>query len=261
MPALDSVRLAYLPQNAPPRVVGLVVSTETSPDSDAAPSSTPASSSTAAYSITVTDTGEDGASTVSGTSTQNLAKSTSDKVRISWHTEDLDGDRLVFALQFRGAGEQNWKLIEEDLETTTYAIDSDALADGRYFFRVVASDRRDNPPEWARESDRVSSPVLVDHTPPTVEIVESKVEDGAVQVTLTARDAASALLRCEYALDAGEWTPLAAEDGIIDSPSERFTVKLGQLHGEHLLVFRVYDSARNAGLAKKLLELPARSSR
>jgi hypothetical protein len=47
---------------------------------------------------------------------------------------------------------------------------------------------------------------------------------------------------------------VAAQDGIIDSPQERFTVRLENLPpGEHLLVLRVLDAASNAGLARVVL--------
>ena len=254
-PGLDSVRLAYLPQNAAPRVMGLVVSTEATANPASTSTASPGTSSSAAYSITVTESGESGASTVSGTSTQNLPRSASDKIRVSWHTEDLDGDRLIYTLYFRGAGEREWKVVKRDLEEESFTLDSDALADGRYYFRVLASDRRDNPPEWAREGDRVSAPVLVDHTPPSVEAGEPARRDGSVEVVFEARDQASALQRGEYSLDAGRWTPIAPEDGICDAPRERFVVHLDSLtDGEHLLVVRVYDAAQNAGLAKVVLQ-------
>jgi hypothetical protein len=76
----------------------------------------------------------------------------------------------------------------------------------------------------------------------------------SVEVAFEAVDAASSLRRAEYSLDAGPWTPVAAQDGIIDSPQERFTVRLENLSpGEHLLVLRVVDAGHNAGLARVVL--------
>ena len=44
---------------------------------------------------------------------------------------------------------------------------------------------------------------------------------------------------------------MEAADGIIDSPRERFLVRLDNLTpGEHLVVVRALDAANNAGLAK-----------
>ena len=62
------------------------------------------------------------------------------------------------------------------------------------------------------------------------------------------------LRRCEYSVDAGTWTPLEAQDGVIDSPREKLVVRLENLSaGEHVLVLRAVDSANNAGLAKVVL--------
>lgn len=252
-PRLDSVTLAYLPQNSPPRVTSITVTSQaTSRPAAAASSSTGTDSSP--YSITVTASGEAGASTVSGTSTKKLARSISDRVRVSWQAEDVDGDRLVYSLYFRGAGEREWKLLKADLRTTSFRLGSDRLADGKYFFRVVASDRLANPPATAMESDRVSAPVLIDHTPPLVRIYPPLRKGKTVELRAEASDAASALRRCEYSLDAGPWIPLASDDGIIDSRNETFHLHLDNVPaGEHLVVVRAYDSAENAGLAKVVL--------
>ncbi len=252
-PVLHSVTLAYLPANSTPRVTNISISSQAAP-TPAAASQPAQSTDTSAYSITVTDTGQSGASTVSGTATQKLTKSSSDQLQITWQAEDADGDKLTYSLYFRGEGEREWKLMKSDLEEAKYALDSDTLADGKYFFRVQVSDRLVNPPQWARESDRVGGPVLVDHTPPVVTIAEPRRSPDEVTVAVGASDAASALRRCEYSLDAGPWTPVAAQDGIIDSRQETFEIRPGLLAaGEHLLVVRVYDSANNAGLAKVVL--------
>jgi hypothetical protein len=59
---------------------------------------------------------------------------------------------------------------------------------------------------------------------------------------------------CEYSLDAGLWQPIESNDGVTDSPRESFHLHLDALRpGEHLLVFRVYDTANNAGLARIVL--------
>jgi hypothetical protein len=70
-----------------------------------------------------------------------------------------------------------------------------------------------------------------------------------------AADAASALRHCEYSLDAGDWIPVEAADGVIDSLREKFSLDLTSLKpGEHLLVVRASDSANNAGVAKVVLK-------
>jgi hypothetical protein len=173
---------------------------------------------------------------------------------ISWQADDPDGDKLVYEVDFRGEGQRDWILLKKDLHDTNYSIDGDALADGSYFFKVTASDREANAPAVAKDSDLVSSPVLIDNTPPTIKVQSSKRTGAAADISFDAQDSASALRRAEYALDAGPWTPVAPVDGILDSPSEEFRLHIDAIPaGEHLLVIRVADSGGNTGLAKVVL--------
>ena len=102
------------------------------------------------------------------------------------------------------------------------------LADGKYYFRVVASDRESNSPSAAREAILDSNPVMIDNTPPAVTIGAVRYADGSAHIEWEAADAASALRRCEYSLDAGDWIPVEAADGVIDSLREKFALDLAE---------------------------------
>jgi len=252
-PVLDSITLAYLPQNSPPVVKSInVVSQSVAASQTAKPA---ASSSSAAYSVTVSDTGDFASSAAAGTPTQTLPRAASQQITVAWQAEDPDGDRLVYSVYFRGEGETQWKLLRGDTHDNSVTFDADVLADGKYFFRVVASDREANPPATAREGQLVSAPVMIDNTPPVVTITVVRHSGAAAHIEFEAADAASALRRCEYSLDAASWVPVAAADGIIDSLREKFVLDLtGLAPGEHLLVIRAADSANNTGLAKVILK-------
>ena len=248
-PGITSVALAYLPQNSPPIIRSIsVVNVATAQAGKTAA----ASSSSAAYSVTVTDT--DSSATSAGTATQTLTRAVNQQITVSWQAEDPDGDRLVYALYFRGDDETQWKLFKADLHDTSVTFDADVLADGKYFFRVVASDRESNPTPSARDSQLVSSPVMIDNTPPVVTVGTVRYAAGSAHIEFSAADAASALRRCEYSLDASSWFPVEAADGVIDSLRESFSLDLSNLTpGEHLVVLRVGDSANNNGVAKVVL--------
>jgi hypothetical protein len=255
---LENVIAAYLPQNNPPIVRSVTVLTTATPASAsskaAAQSGSTASGATTPYSVTVTDTGDAAPVSSTGTPTQTLSRAAQQQLMISWQADDPDGDKLVYELDFRGEGQRDWIVLKKDLHDTTYTIDGDALADGRYFFKVTASDREANAPASAKESDLVSSPVLIDNTPPVIRIQSAKRAGAGADVSFDAQDSASALRRAEYAFDAGSWTPVSPVDGIIDSPSEEFRLHIDAVPaGEHLLVIRVVDSGGNTGLAKVVL--------
>lgn len=250
-PVLENVSVAYLPQNTPPVLKNITVVTQLAATTAGKP---PAQTATAVYSITVTDTGDAAPAMSTGTPTQTASRAASQQLNVSWQAEDADGDRLVYSLWFRGEGEREWKLLKANMHETTLAIDGDALADGKYFFRAVASDSEVNPRNVAREVELVSSPVLIDNTPPVLSVAAPRKTGTGFEVEFEAVDSASALRRCEYSVDAGTWMPIESLDGVIDSPREKFLVRLENLSsGEHVLVLRAVDSANNAGLAKVIL--------
>jgi len=247
---IENVSIAYLPQNNPPVVRSINVTTQAV---NSAAQQKPNSSASAAYSITVTDTGE--SSTAAGTPTQALSRASTSQIQITWQADDPDGDRLVYALYFRGEEETEWKLLRMNMFENTLLLDGDVLADGRYYFRVVASDKPSNPPNLARESELVSAPVLIDNTPPVVTLSAPRRNEGHLEVDADVVDRTSPLRRCEYSIDAGPWTPVEAADGVTDSPHEEFHIVIDKLRpGEHLVVVRAYDTANNAGLAKVVVK-------
>ena len=249
-PVVDSVNIAYLPQNTPPVVKSITVMTQavaTSTSKTAAPQA-PAQ---AAYSMTVTDTGDAPQASSAGTPAQTLNRATTQQLSVSWQAEDPDGDKLVFNVYFRGEGEREWKLLKANLQENIVVLDGDVLADGRYYFRVVASDRLVNPPSTARTGELIGIPVLIDNTPPVLTPGEPRRNGAGLELDVDAVDAASPLRRAEYSLDAGPWTPIEAADGLIDSQREKLLVRIDALPaGEHLIVVRAYDAAGNAGLCK-----------
>ena len=117
-PVVSGVTLAYLPQNNPPVVHTLNVTTQLAP-APAGAKSPAAQASTGTYSITVTDTGEAGASTVSGTASQVMNRGLNQQIQIIWAADDPDGDRLIYAVYFRGEDETQWKLLRGDFGDTT----------------------------------------------------------------------------------------------------------------------------------------------
>ncbi len=214
---IENISAAYLPQNNPPAVHSVTVIAMVTPTAAA-----PKTATSPSFSVTVTDTGDATPNSSTGTPSQTLSRAASQQILISWTADDPDADKLVYELDFRGEGEQAWKPLKKDLPDMSYTIDADSLADGRYFFKVIASDRPSNPPASAREAELISSPVLIDNTPPTVRIQSAARAGDGIDVAFDAQDAASALRRAEWSLDAGPWKPVAPVTGILDSPAEQF---------------------------------------
>ena len=75
------------------------------------------------------------------------------QIQIIWQADDPDGDRLVYSIYFRGEDENEWKLLRENFNETMLTLEGDVLADGRYLFRVVASDKASNSGDSVRQAE------------------------------------------------------------------------------------------------------------
>src|SRR5262249_53063020 len=105
--------------------------------------------------------------------------------------------------------------------------------------------------------DRESVAFLVDHDPPRVQI-EPKGRGASVRLT----DGLTRLVKAEYAVDGGSWTPIFPEDGLFDTLREQIAVSLPHLTpGTHLLMVKATDAAGNVGTGDALLDVPDRSGK
>jgi hypothetical protein len=174
---------------------------------------------------------------------------------LQWTSEDRNGDRMIYDVMYREAGESTFKLLRGGLTDTFIAIDGQALADGRYVFKVVAKDSPSNPPATSLAGERISEPIDIDNTAPVVtSTAPAQVSGPTARVTFDAVDASSYLTRAEYSVNGGEWLPAMAEDGISDSPRERYTVEVPlTMPGEYAITIRVYDVNSNAGNTRVLV--------
>jgi hypothetical protein len=154
---------------------------------------------------------------------------------VAWSAEDANRDALLFRVELQaldGPGAQDgFRVVGDDLEHPFHSFDSRALPDGRYQFRVTASDRPSNPPDQALTDAYPSEPFTVDNAPPVIRAVTAEPVAGGVRVTAQAKDAVSPLAAAEVSLDGGPWLMLPAQDGLTDAPEETFTVVLGTLAG------------------------------
>jgi hypothetical protein len=250
--SIDTVSVPYLPRNGPPAIRSVTVTSvvNTNPLKSGAANT----SASSAYSITVTDTGEAPAASTATSASQSISRLQTTQTQVSWQADDPDNDKLVYSLYFRAEDAANWQLIRSRMFENALLLDPDVFADGRYYFKVVASDAPSNSAEFARQTELISPPILIDNTPPVVTLGVPKRAASTLDIDIEGSDTTSPLRLCEYSLDAGFWQPIESNDGVTDSPRERFHLHLDMVRpGEHLLVFRVYDTANNAGLARIVL--------
>jgi len=227
-PVLDSVSLFYLTANQQPKVEGVSIDGEPPKGSGEKEQKPPK---------------------------QKLPKGIK---RISWKASDPDGDKLSYALYFKGAGERDWKLLEEDYDKTSYDWDTAAVPDGTYFLRVVAADSPSNPPDRVLSHYRESEPFIIDNTAPVFSNVTVSINaDRQAAISAEVTDATSEIKSASFSINSQEWIELFPADDIFDSKSEKILAKTKPLEsGEHTLVIRVRDASENTASGKQVVEVP-----
>ena len=245
--SLQSVALNYLPRNLPPIVKSLTAVLAMVPNNNPRPQA--AATTSSSYTLTITDTGEASSSTSAGTASLLASRPAGRQLMLSWVAEDPDTDTLQYSLHFRGEDESQWKLLKQELTENSYTIDADTLADGRYLFRITASDTLSNPTASARTTEFSSVPVQLDQSVPTLEATLS-----GQTLSIKCTDSASPIRRIEYSMNAGRWILLEAADGIYDSREESATAILTLPVGESIITIRAFDSSLNVALRKLTLK-------
>jgi len=168
---------------------------------------------------------------------------------LQWQAEDRNGDTLEYAVYYRSLGETNFRLLKDHIRDTFYTVDAASLADGRYIFKVVASDALDNPTAAAMSGERISEPIDIDNTPPNIRGVGAPMVAGdRVRASFDVEDATGRIKRADVSVDGGAWREVFPDDGIADSQRERFSLDLPITGaGEHTISLRAYDNSNNVG--------------
>jgi hypothetical protein len=174
---------------------------------------------------------------------------------LQWQAEDRNGDTLEYTIYYRSLNESSFRLLKEKLRENFYTVDSAALADGRYVFKVVVTDAPDNPGGQALSGERLSEPVDIDNTPPTVRTAgEAQVAGERVRVVFDVEDVTGTIKRAELSVDGAQWLGSFPDDGIADSPRERYSFDLPVSGaGEHTISLRAFDTSGNVGSARILV--------
>lgn len=174
-------------------------------------------------------------------------------VSLQWQAEDRNGDQLLYSVFYRPVGESTFHVLKENVRDNFFSIDGATLGDGRYIFKVVASDAPENSLGQALSGERISEPVEVDSTPPVVRAEGSAqaTPDGRARVRFTVEDANGRLRRADVSVDSGEWRAVFPEDGIADGPRESYALDVPLSGaGEHTISLRAIDGSGNVSSAR-----------
>src|SRR5215470_9159604 len=174
-------------------------------------------------------------------------------ISLQWQAEDKNGDTLEYSVYYRAASSSGGEFypLKTGLRENYYTVDPNALPDGRYVFKIVASDEASNPAAQALMDDQETEPIEVDNTPPVVTADPPRVTGSNVEIVFRAADATSIIRRAEYQVDGGPWKSVFPVDGIADAKREEFRVALVLTDKKpHVVALRAFDSNANVGSAQ-----------
>ncbi len=167
--------------------------------------------------------------------------------KISYKATDENDDKLVYSLYFRRLGRTTWIEMKDRVDAETYEWDSKTVEDGRYEVRVVVDDARSNTPATKLTGSRISDPVVVDNTGPTIRKYAIEKNGKAATLKLQITDDLSVIRSLEYTVDSNsEWKGTLPDDFVFDTTEESFTIVTDDLApGEHVIALRIKDDVDN----------------
>ncbi|MBI4469063.1 MAG: hypothetical protein HY650_07070 [Acidobacteria bacterium] len=176
---------------------------------------------------------------------------------LQWSASDPNGDTLIYQLSYRSVTEERWQVLARNITGNWFTVDADALPDGRYFFKLTASDAPGNPPGREAWGERISELIEVDGTPPVIRAEEPVITGRQVRIPYQVEDLTGNIFRAEFSIDGSAWQSIFPEDGIADSRQERFLVQAEfDSPGEHSVALRVYDMNTNIGSYRTSVRIP-----
>jgi hypothetical protein len=174
-------------------------------------------------------------------------------ISLQWQAEDKNGDTLEYSVYYRDASNASGDFypLKTGLRENYYTVDPNALPDGRYIFKIVASDEASNPAAQSLMDEQETEPIELDNTPPVVTADAPRLSGPNVEIVFRAADATSIIRRAEYQVDGGPWKPVFPVDGIADSKREEFRVALVLTDKKpHVIALRAFDANANVGSAQ-----------
>ncbi len=176
---------------------------------------------------------------------------------VLWSAHDDNDDDLIFTLYYRGEGEQNWRLLKDQLTQRYYSWDTSTMPDGAYYLKIMASDSPSNPADQALWSERTSERWEVANTPPRIDNLRAGSGVLNTKASFDATSTSGPIARARYSIDAGEWQIIFPTGLLSDAPKESYFMELpGLAVGEHTLAVEVADRFGNTATAKVTFTVP-----
>jgi hypothetical protein len=183
---------------------------------------------------------------------------------VKWKVSDPNGDGLDYELFFRmGLDNGDWIPLKDKLKQPRFMWDTKTVSDGEYEIKVRASDSRSNPVGEGMFDERITDPITVDNTSPSIDRLAVNVVEDSISVSLEVLDDRSRVMHLSYSVDSGEKYHLVApSDDVFDEPSETFEFSVhANKTGPHVLTLRAADENGNIAYSSLVFTVTAPESR
>lgn len=166
---------------------------------------------------------------------------------IKWEATDPNNDKLIFYLYYANINNIIWKVLKSGIEDNFYSFDSTMLPDGKYKFKIEASDSKSNPEDYFLTNYAITDRYyILDNTQPIIQIETIKYSSNEVLVSFKVVDELSCIQKVEYAVDIEKWNVVFPLDNVYDSKDEKFEIKIKNVsNGKGNLVIRAKDAIGN----------------
>ncbi len=174
------------------------------------------------------------------------------RLSIRWDVTDPNDDDMSYVLLLRKDGWPDWvRLTEQPITEKTYW---ECLLRSR---RPVSREAGGERPPLEQRGGRLDARSRERVVPCGIRrATVVSIETGPLKATAKLKDGLVRLAKASYAIDGGEWTPVFADDGLFDTPSESVSIPLPDLKpGTHILVVRAVDAAGNVGTGDALIHV------
>jgi hypothetical protein len=170
---------------------------------------------------------------------------------LSWDVLDDNDDFLDYSIYYQRYGDKEWKLFAKDIQQIVYSFDTQALTDGKYHFRLFATDAPSNMKEDSYTVSMDSELITIDNTAPEISHLQVNKNKDSLHVSFSVSDKLSPITVVQYAIDGKEFHLIPSKDGIVDSLNEDFLFKVdGQTPGSHFIVVKCMDWLGNESTDK-----------
>lgn len=166
---------------------------------------------------------------------------------IGWEAADPNEDALRARVSIRPVGGA-WVLVEADLDSTSFDLDTRRFVDGRYEAKVEVSDAPGNIPADTKSASRVSEVFTIDNTAPVIGDVAVKYEADRAIITLRVADRTGIVRGLEFLTEGQKgWQRALPSDRLNDSPEEQYTIVLPlPAEATRVVSLRAIDNVGNA---------------